>query len=163
MTIKITKLTVTDQKNKKTKQPKSRPKWFELELEFEITNLSKEIWDDNHGYFDELGEFYRVPIMDNPEAYKKEIKQIHKKEKDFVKALNTQMKQQWRSSYTHGFSMINRKKNTYKFHEYFTYTPVTRGILLELKKMQKDPNHSHKTIPDQYLAHLLKSLSNFWD
>lgn len=163
MTIKITKLVVKDQTNKKTKKPKNKPKWFELELEFEITNSSKEPWDDNHNYFNELGEYYKISVIDDPKKYQKEISDLIKKEKDFIKALNKKTKNNWYLSYTHGFSMIDRKKNTYKFHEYFTYTPVTRGVLSELKKMEKDPAHSHKTIPEQYLAQLLKTLSYFWD
>lgn len=163
MTIKITKFIVKDQINKKTKKPKKKPKWFELELEFEIKNTSKDKWDDKHFFFDRLGEYYPISVMDDPKAYKKEIADINKKEKDFMKALNTPTKQEWRSSYAHGSAIISRKKNSYRFNEFFTYTPVTRAILSELKKIQKDSNHSHKTIPEQYLANLLESLSYFWD
>ena len=82
---------------------------------------------------------------------------------DFAKACNTPTTQTWKSGYAHGYDIMKRKGDKYFFNEYFTYTPVTRGILTELKKMKKDPKYSKKTIPEQYLGHLLKSLSYFWD
>ena len=164
--MKITKLIVQNEKNKRTRKVKNRPKWFKLILEFEVKNTLINKWDDNHQFFSHLLDYHEITTIDDPIAYTKEVESSMKKHKnDIIKSLNDNksFKQQWKKTWTRGLGILFRKGNKYKFGEYFTYTPVTRGILVELEKMKKNPSHSFKVIPEQYLSKLLESLSRFWD
>ena len=165
MSLKITKLSVLDQVHPKTKKKLKNPSFFELHLEFEIKNKSKkEVWDNHHNFFDQFLNWYQIMSVDDPKKYELETKQALKKHNnDITKALQENFKQRWKKVWVSGSGMLVRKGNKYTYQEYFTYTPVTKAILSELKKMQKDPDHSFRVVPEQYLSSLIRSLSLFWD
>ncbi len=169
MPIKITKLVVKDQINKKTRKPVKRPIFFCLDLEFEIKLDSSDCWNDYNYLLEELLEWHEIIILrGTPQQYEEAAEKRRKKYKnDFVKMVNSGPNP-YKKAWAPGIDMLTvlKKKGKvtkYKFSNYFTYSPTTRAILFELKKLQKDPSYSFKTIPEQYFAHLIKSLSMFWD
>lgn len=54
-----------------------------------------------------------------------------------------------------------RRKNTYYYNEYITSTPVTEAVLIELRKMKRNPARAYRTAAPFYFMALLNSLDNF--
>ncbi len=165
MPIQILKLEITPQINRRTKKPMSHPRFFKIDLMFRVAKDPKEkyVGDDIH-YFDSLGEFYEISYLNDYKKYLKDIRDaVEKHPGDFMAAMREPNRETLKMGWTHGIGMGTRKGRTIRFSEYFSYSPTTRGILKELRKMQVDPTYSVKCVPEQYLANLLIALSSFWD